>query len=93
MRATARVLVQCQQPGAKTTEVEAHMATYFWFVLLQIWTVVEVTLGKSNHGMNGISKRQKFMISVQLICNSDSVSLKHPQTLRSDLAQLYSDPI
>ena len=22
--------------GADTTEVEAHMATYFWFVLLQI---------------------------------------------------------
>ena len=27
---------QRRQPGAETTEIEAHMKTYFWFVLLQI---------------------------------------------------------
>ena len=52
VRATAGV--QHRQPGAKTTEVEACMTTYSWFVLLPIistagtsqairtWTVVEV---------------------------------------------------
>ena len=32
VRATARV--QHRRPRSRTTEVEAHVATYFWFVLL-----------------------------------------------------------
>ena len=47
MKATAGV--QPPQPEANTTEVEVHMASYFWFVHLQtrcsqqytLWTVVE----------------------------------------------------
>ena len=30
------VRVQHQRPGAEMTEVEAHITTYLWFVLLQI---------------------------------------------------------
>ena len=33
MKAAARV--QCRRPEAKTTEVEARMATYLWFVQLR----------------------------------------------------------
>ena len=57
LEATARV--QCWQPEAKTTGVEAHIATYLWFVQLwtfnscsqwrKSWRVVEVISGSKGH--------------------------------------------